>query len=268
MLCVNSKAFSDSLKSVRIYSFSMQLKDVISVLEDIAPPELAEDFDVGRIGLNLDLQNEIKKVAVALDPTEYVLNRAAMIGADLLVTHHTMIFHAVHCINKELADSLKIALDNGISMYSMHTNFDKANGGINDALANRLGLSDIQETPIGRIGSITPCSVETFVNHVSRSLGTHVQFTGNVNEIRKVMVFGGSGFRSEYIDTSRSYGADAYVSSELKHDIIRSYNDMLLVDATHYATENPGMQDLCPVLAERLGIDVEFIDHDPLIKTI
>ncbi|TQD23531.1 Nif3-like dinuclear metal center hexameric protein [Methanolobus vulcani] len=246
----------------------MQLKDVISVLENIAPPELAEDFDIGRIGLNLDLQNDIKKIAVALDPTEYVLNRAAMIEADLLITHHTLIFHAVHSINKELADSLKIALDNGISLYSMHTNFDKAKGGINDALANRLGLSDVQETPIGRIGSIAPCSVETFVNHVSKSLGTHIQFTGSKDEIKKVMVFGGSGFRSEYIDTARSYGADAYVSSEIKHDIIRSYSDMLLVDATHYATENPGMQDLCPVLADRLGIDVEFIDHDPLIKTL
>ncbi|MDK2948482.1 MAG: hypothetical protein PWQ63_1642 [Methanolobus sp.] len=246
----------------------MQLKDVISVLEDIAPPTLAEDFDIGRIGLNLDMQNDIKKIAVALDPTEYVLNRAAMIKADLLVTHHTLIFHAVHCINKELAESLKIALDNGISLYSMHTNFDKAKGGINDALANRLGLSDIQETPIGRIGTIAPYSVDTFVNHVSKSLGTHVMYAGNIDEIKKVMVFGGSGFRSEYIDAARSYGADAYVSSELKHDIIRSYSDMLLVDATHYATENPGMQDLCPVLAERLGIDVEFIEHDPLIKTL
>lgn len=259
---------SDSLKSVKIYSYFMQLSDVIKVLEDIAPPELAEDFDIGRIGLNLDLQNDIRKIAVALDPTEYVLNRAAMIDADMLITHHTLIFHAVHCIDKKLADCLKIALDNEISLYSMHTNFDKAKGGINDALANRLGLSDIKETPIGRVGSIAPCSVETFVNHVSKSLGTHIQFTGNVDEIKKAMVFGGSGFRSEYIETARDFGADAYVSSELKHDIIRSFDDMLLVDATHYATENPGMQDLCPVLAERLGLDVEFIDHDPRIRTI
>ena len=106
-MCKIYKAFSDSLKSVRTYPFFMQLKGVISILEDIAPPELAEDFDIGRIGLNLDLQNYIKKIAVALDPTEYVLNRAAMIGADLLVTHHTLIFHAVNCINKELADSLR-----------------------------------------------------------------------------------------------------------------------------------------------------------------
>ena len=129
----------------------MQLKKVVSVLEEIAPPELAEDFDIGRIGLTLDLENDIKTIAVALDPTEYVINRAAMIGADLLITHHTLIFHSMNCINKKLADSLKIALDNGISLYAMHTNFDKAKGGINDALANRLGLSEIKETAIGRM---------------------------------------------------------------------------------------------------------------------
>jgi dinuclear metal center protein, YbgI/SA1388 family len=246
----------------------MQLKDIIPILEEVAPPELAEDFDIGRIGLTLDLQNDVRKIAIALDPTEYVLNRAAKISADLLITHHTLIFHAINCIDKKLADSLRIALDNNISLYSMHTNFDKAKGGINDALANRLGLSDIHETPIGRIGTITPCSTETFVNLVSKTLNTHIQYTGNKDEIRKVMVFGGSGFRSEYIETAREYGADAYVSSEMKHDIIRSFSDMLLVDATHYATENPGMQDLCPVLADKLKLDVEFIDHDPLIRTI
>ncbi|WP_407356921.1 Nif3-like dinuclear metal center hexameric protein [Methanolobus sp. WCC5] len=246
----------------------MHLEEIVTVLEEIAPPELAEDFDIGRIGLTLDLQNDVNKIAVALDPTDYVLNRAAMIGADLLITHHTRIFHAVNCISKELADSLKIALDNGISLYSMHTNFDKAKGGINDALAKRLGLSQIMEVPIGRIGKITPCSTETFVNHVAKCLNTHVQYTGNREEISTVMVFGGSGFRTQYIEAAREYGADAYVSSEIKHDVIRSYSDMVLVDATHYATENPGMQDLCPVIAERLKLDVEFIDHDPLIRTL
>lgn len=246
----------------------MQLKDVIPILEEIAPPELAEDFDNGRIGLSLDLQNDIKKIAVALDPTEYVLSRAATIGADLLITHHTLIFHSINCISKELADILKIALDNGISLYSMHTNFDKARGGINDTLANRLGLTDIQETPVGRVGKISPCSTETFVSHVSKSLNTHIMYTGNREIIKTVMVFGGSGFRTEYIETAREYGADAYISSEIKHDIIRSYPDMLLIDATHYATENPGMEALCPVLTDRLKLDTEFIDHNPLIKSL
>lgn len=246
----------------------MNLSNVVAALEEIAPPELAEDFDIGRIGLTLDLENDVKKIAVALDPTSYVLKRASEIGADLLITHHTLIFHAVNQIDRSLADLLKIALDNNISLYSMHTNYDKAKGGINDVLANRIGLSNIEEIEIGRIGTITPCSAETFANHVAKSLDTHVCFTGMKEEIRKVMVFGGSGFRDEYLEVAEEHGVDAYVSAELKHDIIRSREEMLLVDATHYATENPGMEELCPRLEDMLGIDVEFIDHNPFIKVL
>ena len=246
----------------------MNLSDVVTLLEEIAPPELAEDFDIGRIGLTLDLENDVKKIAVALDPTEYVLRRAADIGADLLITHHTLIFHSINLIPKTLADTLRIALDNNISLYSMHTNFDKAESGINEVLAKRLGLSNIENCGIGRIGTIAPCSAETFANHVAKSLDTHVQFTGRKDEIKKVMVFGGSGFRDEYLEVARQNGVDAYVSAEIKHDIIRSWENMLLVDATHYATENPGMQELCILLEERLKLDVEFIEHNPFIRTV
>ncbi len=246
----------------------MQLNDIIPVLEEMVPTELAEEFDIGRIGLTLDLQNDVNKIAVALDPTEYVLSRAAMIDADLLITHHTLIFDPINAINKRLADILKLALDNNISMYAMHTNLDKVKGGINDSLANRLGLSELIDLPIGKIGKIPLCSTETFVNHVSKCLSTHVQYAGNKEEISTVMVFGGSGFKAGYIDMAKEHGVDAYVSSEMKHDILRAYNDMLLVDATHYATENPGMQDLCTKLAERLQVDVEFVDHDPLIRSL
>lgn len=246
----------------------MKLCDVIAVLEKIAPPELAEDFDIGRIGLTLGLDNQVNKIAVALDPTEYVIKRAAQINADLLITHHTLIFNSVNLIPKPLADVLKIALDNDISLYSMHTNFDKAKGGINDVLGKRLGLANIEDCEIGKIGTISPCSAETFANHVAKSLDTHIQFTGKKEEIRKVMVFGGSGFRNEYLEFAKKNDVDAYVSAELKHDIIRSWEDIMLVDATHYATENPGMRELCITLEEKLKLDVEFIEHDPLIKAL
>ncbi|WP_406661915.1 Nif3-like dinuclear metal center hexameric protein [Methanolobus sp. ZRKC3] len=246
----------------------MELSDVVNFLEEIAPSELAEEFDIGRIGLTLNLENDVKRIAVALDPTEYVIKRAAEMGANLLITHHTLIFHPINLIPRYLADTLKIALGNEISLYSMHTNLDKAENGINDVLARKLGLSNIENCEIGRIGTIKPCSAENFASHVSKCLNTHVQFVGRKEEIRKVMVFGGSGFRDEYLEFAKRNDVDAYVSSELKHDIIRSWEDMLLVDATHYATENPGMQELCTILEDKLKLDVEFIEHNPFIKTL
>lgn len=246
----------------------MELKKIVEILEEIAPPELAEAFDEGRIGLILNLENDVKKIAVALDANAYVLEKAAEIGADLLITHHTLIFKSVNIISKPLAAALRLALENGISLYSMHTNYDRAKGGVNDVLAARLGLRNIEDAEMGRIGEVDPCSSAELAARVSEILGTPVMYAGEKESIRRVMVFGGSGFRNEYIQVARERGAEAFVSSELKHDVLRSNGDLCLIDATHYATENPGMEALCPRLRELLGLEVEFIEQPSGLKAI
>ena len=134
----------------------MEVIKVVEILEEIAPPELAEDFDNYRIGLILNLENNIERIAVALDANSYVLKKAAEMEANLLVTHHTLIFHPINKVSKSLAESLRLALDNGISLYSMHTNYDRAEGGINDVLAARLGLKNLENVETGRIGDSNP----------------------------------------------------------------------------------------------------------------
>ena len=239
----------------------MELIKIVEILERIAPPELADDFDRGRIGLILDLENDIEKIAVALDASSYVLEKAAEMGADLLITHHTLIFHPINKISKSLAESLKIALEHGISLYSMHTNYDRAEGGINDVLAARLGLRNVEIAEIGRIGEIEPCSPEELASCVSEILQTPVTYAGGKQGIKRVMVIGGSGFRTEFLEIARANRVDAFISSELKHDVLRAYGDLCLIDATHYATENPGMEALCSRLREIPGIEVEFIEQ-------
>lgn len=246
----------------------MELIKVVEILEKIAPPELADDFDKDRIGLILDLENDIERIAVALDASSYVLEKAAEMRADLLVTHHTLIFHPVNKISKPLAESLKLALEHVISLYSMHTNYDRAEGGINDVLAARLGLRNIEIAEIGRIGETEPCSPEELASHVSKTLQTPVTYAGERERIRRVMVVGGSGFRTEFLEIARANRVDAFVSSELKHDILRAYRDLCLVDATHYATENPGMEALCSRLREIPGVEVEFIEQPSGLKAV
>ncbi len=246
----------------------MELAKIVEILEEIAPPELADNFDEGRIGLILGLENNVERIAVALDANPYVLKKAAEIRADLLITHHTLIFHPINKISKSMAASLKLALDNGISLYSMHTNYDRAEGGINDTLAARIGLKSIEILEIGRIGEIESCSSAELAAHVSKCLQTPVMYAGEKEGIRRVMVFGGSGFREEFLEIARANKADAFVSSELKHDILRSYEDLCLIDATHYATENPGMKALYARLRELTGIEVEFIEQSSGIRAI
>lgn len=239
----------------------MKLNEIIPILESIAPLELAEDFDKGRIGLVLDRAADIQKIAIALDPTEHVLKEAARSGANLLVTHHTLIFDPLNLISKKLSDTLKLAIDSDISIYTMHTNYDKAEGGVNDALAETLGLRSIATLEWGRMGKVEPCSAHEFASFISGKLGTPVQYTGE-REIRKVMVIGGSGFRREYIDIALEHGADALVSGELRHDAIRYAGELCLFDASHYATEAPAMKRLCG----RLPLESVFIEDKPEVR--
>lgn len=238
----------------------MNLKELIPLLESIAPPFLAEDFDTGRIGLVLDRGADIRKIAVSLDPTDHVLKESTRFGANLLITHHTLIFDPVNLISKKLSDTLKIAIDNDISIYTMHTNYDKVESGVNDVLAELLGLSNITPLALGRLGDIKTMSAKEFAAFVSDKLDTHVQYVGN-SEIRKVMVVGGSGFRREYIDIALEHGADALVSGELRHNAIRYAGELCLFDATHYATEAPAMKKLCG----RLPVESVFIEDKPAV---
>lgn len=257
-----------TIVSTNYGDFSMELAKIVKILEEIAPPELADDFDEGRIGLILDLKNNIERIAVALDANSYVFKKAANMGADLLITHHTLIFHPINKISKSLAISLRLALENRISLYSMHTNYDRARGGINDALAARIGLENIETLEIGRIGETEPCSSAELASHISECLKAPVIYAGEREEIRRVMVVGGSGYKSEFLQIARSHRADAFVSSELKHEVLRMNSDLCLIDATHYATESPGMETLCSRLRELPGIEVEFIEQPSGLKAI
>lgn len=246
----------------------MELTEVVKILEEIAPPELAETFDEGRIGLILGLEGKVKKIAVALDANTFTIKKAADMKADLLITHHTLIFHPINKISAPLARALQIALENRVSLYSMHTNYDRAEGGINDVLAARLGLREIETLEMGRLGKIDPCSPAELAAHVARVLKTPVTYVGGKAELKRVMVFGGSGFQAEYLALAKEKGADAYISAELKHDVLRAATGLCLIDATHYATENPGMEALCSRLKALLGIEVEFIAQPSGLKAV
>jgi dinuclear metal center YbgI/SA1388 family protein len=179
------------------------------------------------------------------------------------VAHHTPIYEPVNHISKTLADTLKIALDNDISIYVMHTNYDSAPGGVNDVLAELLGLTEVRTAGPGRIGNVAPTDTEKLAEFTARRLDTHVTYIGD-HEIETVMVMGGSGLRGEYIEMALDAGADAFISAEMRHDVIPYARYISLIDATHYATENPAMLKL----VGRLPVESVFIDHRPQVHVI
>lgn len=244
----------------------MKVQSLISRLEEIAPPGLAEEYDAGRIGLILKGAEDIEKAAVALDPTPYAIRRAAEEGAGILITHHALIWEPVSRIGEELAFKLKMLLDYGISLYTMHTNYDNAPGGVNDVLAGLIGLESPEPFYGGRAGCIAEMSLREFSRMAAKRLGCSVEYAGEEGRmVRRIATVAGSGFRLA-LEHAKESRIDVLLSSELRHDVIRGRGDVALVSAPHYYTEAPAMRSLAGRLSGVLP--AFFIEDPPGLKTI
>jgi dinuclear metal center YbgI/SA1388 family protein len=226
----------------------MDIKVLIRELEGIAPPEFAEGFDEGKIGLIIEGRREIGRIACGVDATPDVVQQAAALGADLLVVHHTPIFDPVTSLVGYQAEVLRALFSHEMNLYVMHTNYDRVPEGINGALADLLGLQRIREMTLGVVGDCT-----LGLSEMVRRIGGNVRVYGQMKEIRSLAVVGGAGFDPLLMREALGLGADAFLSSELKHHVALQA-PIPCIESTHYALEAPGMQRL----ARRMNW--EFID--------
>ncbi len=216
----------------------MDIREFISGMEEIAPPALADEFDLGKIGLIVEGRKEISRVFCSLDATPHAVGEAVRGHADALVVHHTPIFHPVTSVRGHLAPLLLAVLSSGLNIYVMHTNFDRAPRGVNDTLAGMLGLCNAAPMEIGIVGDCNHSLKE-----IRDILGCELLVHGPVTAPRRLAVVGGSGFDLALIDEAVSLGADAFLSAEPKHSVIRE-SPIPLIQATHYALEAPAMKAL------------------------
>jgi|UniRef100_UPI00316ACDA6 dinuclear metal center YbgI/SA1388 family protein len=234
----------------------MDSADLVAHLERIAPPELAEEFDEGRIGLIVEGRMDVGAVCCALDATPAVAEAAARAGAGMLVVHHTPIWEPVTAVRGTTAGVLRPLLAHGIGLYVMHTNFDRAAGGVNDTLARILGLEEVRPMSLGRVGTCT-CTLR----EMAARIGGNVRVYGDARDPATLAVVGGSGFDPALIEEAVGLGAEAFLSAELKHHVARA-SPIPCIESTHYALEAPGMQ----ALAEREGW--QYIDDRPTVTTL
>ncbi|MDD4567535.1 MAG: Nif3-like dinuclear metal center hexameric protein [Methanoculleus chikugoensis] len=222
----------------------MDIERFIAALEQVAPPELAEEYDAGRIGLVVEGREEIGTVCCALDATQKVVDAAAGAGADMLVVHHTPLWSPVTAVRGATSRLLRTLLAADINLYVMHTNFDRAEGGVNDVLAARLGFTGVERMTVGLVGD---CSLDA--REIARRLpGGGIRVYGEVGTIRRLAVVGGSGFDPGLIREAAGLGAEAFLSAELKHSVARA-SPIPCLESTHYALEAPAME----ALASRMG---------------
>jgi dinuclear metal center YbgI/SA1388 family protein len=230
--------------------------DIIRDLEDCAPMDLAEPFDNGKIGLIIEGKLEIETICTCLDVTLEVVRQAISHGADLLIAHHTPIWYPLTSIRGQDAALLRMILGADMNVYVMHTNYDHASGGVNHCLAGLLGFGSVEPLSLGVVGNchLTPALI-------AGHLGTPLRIWGQVGEIRRLAVVGGSGFDPGLIREAAAAGAQAFLSAELRHSVARSAS-IPLIESTHYGLEAPAMR----ILAVRNGWI--FIDDPPVVTGI
>ena len=237
------------------------IREIYDVLFDFAPAYMKMDWDnVGLLCGHFDAQ--VTKALVALDPMMDVFEEAKTLGCELVVTHHPLIFGAVKQVNDTGYDgrNLLYLIENGIAAMNLHTNLDCCPGGVNDVLAETLGLkgvellnpvgTDAQGRPYGlvRMGEVPAQSVSQFAAFVKQALSCPgVRFADAEKEVRKVAVGGGSC--GSEIEEVLAAGCDTLVTADLKYHHFEEakYRGLNLIDAGHFETENP----VCDVL-ERL----------------
>ena len=244
----------------------MKLQKIIDIMEKIAPIESACDWD--NVGLMIGLpDNEISKIVISLDFDDNAVEFAINHNADLIITHHPAIFKPLKSITDKRFVS---AIENGISVYSAHTNLDAALEGVNYALADCLEMYNCTQNDMMRIGSIEENSFENVINKIKSQLNVHsVRFVGDLNKVvRKVAVLGGSG--GDFITEANKLGCDLFVTGECKYDQAQLADRLgiNLIAAGHFETENPVVKKLADILSKRLSIDVEVVPENNIFKTI
>jgi len=244
------------------------VNDILNYIETLAPRSLKMDWD--NVGLNCGSRSApVTRILVALDPFEHVCKEAADWGADLLVTHHPLIFRPLPMVTDDAAITrgLMELVRHNISHICAHTNLDCAPGGVNDALAAVLGLEDVE--PLGayggmmRFGYVTEQSLENFLGFVKEALHCDgLRYCDGGKPVRKVAVGGGSCSDGLY-DTVLA-GCDTFVTADVKYNGFWDAKEqgLNLIDAGHFHTENPVVAVLAAKLAAQFPeIEVKISEN-------
>ena len=248
------------------------VQHISEIMNRIAPRQLAEEWDNPGLLVG-SFDSEVEKIFVCLDVTEETVNAAVNFGADLIIAHHPIIFRAVKNFRTDLplGKKLQTLIKNDIAVFAAHTNLDSVQGGVNDVLAQKLGLIDVktfdeENFTLGRIGKLPEkMTAKNFALHVKKSLNAESVRLVEAGDflIEKVGICGGAG--SEFISKAKFHGAQAFVTGDLKYHEAQNAAEIKIhvVDAGHFATEFPVVHVLAEILraeCEKLSYKLEIAE--------
>lgn len=248
------------------------VNDIVSYMETIAPQRKKESWD--NVGLSCGrADKQVRTILVALDPFEDVAAEAVALGADLIVTHHPLLFYPAYQITSDSAIGRTILtlVQHDIAAFSAHTNLDIAPEGVGACLAASLGLEHIcvispTETDekgkvwgLLRRGTVPEQPLDSFLAHVKQALcAPGLRYASTGRSVHHVAV--GGGACADEWKTALEAGCDTFVTADAK------YNDFWdAQDAGHFYTENPVCGYLQRILREafpEVSVQVSRIHRD------
>lgn len=225
---------------------------IAEALEEFAPLSLQESWD--NSGWQVGCPEAVcTGVLICVDASEAIVDEAVRLGTNLIVTHHPLIFRPLQRImpmQGRVEATVWRAIQNGISVYSSHTSVDNAAGGVSWQIARDLGLIHIRpllpaaepDCGTGAVGDLKAAMTPAeFAAQVKSVLGSGVVRCTDPEKapqcISRVALCGGSG--AEFLPEAKAAGAQAYVTSDTKHNQFIDHTDgIFLVDTGHYESEN------------------------------
>lgn len=229
----------------------LTVQQIYDFINERAPFETQLAFDNSGLLVG-DPNAEVKGIHVALDVTNRVIDEAVQKGANLIITHHPMMFSPIkRLVETDYQTHLLCRLiREGVGLISAHTNLDQAAGGINDVLAHRIGLKDVNGEGFVRVGTLpVPKTAKALADQISEALGDVVRVMGDPSTVvEKVGMCSGSG--SDEWAAAAAMGAQAFLTGEAKHHIALEAADagVVILEAGHHATEEPGIFALADAL--------------------
>ena len=246
----------------------MKISNVMEILNEWAPEADAQEWD--NVGLLVGSEkDELTGILVALDVTTAIANEAKDSGSNLIITHHPIIFNPLYSLRRDEYPASVIVqlIKNDLSLYTMHTNLDIAETGVNETLAERLKLKQIKpfdDSELGAFGRIGELQSEVRMADFLKELKSVLKvesltYRGDISQsIKKVALSSGAG--GSFIETAIRMNADVVVSSDFKHsNWLEAEDRIAIVNAGHFESEEVVLDSIIDKLGKRMdGVDISI----------
>lgn len=251
----------------------MNCVEVINSLRKWAPEELQEPWDASGWQIKL-ADRDVTNVVVAMDVVPEVVDLAAEVGAELILTHHPFLFGGLSNVAEETTKGAMVVdlIRRGISVYSAHTNMDKAKGGVNDQWIEKLGLKNVrvlsEEDELGIIGENNMHLTDLKAVFEAEAIDNVRGYGVKKEAVDTIAFVGGSG--ADYIDEAALQGADVLITGDVKHHDGQHAAEigLMVLDIGHFHSEKAILMAMAEWVEEISGARAHVVMNSPFVFEI